>query len=86
MLRTLTNSNLEHVFVFALKYHNIDFSIKGSIRELSSYRIRLQNTQNEKVDIMICGDGLSMILLEEDMVKDRLTKIILEEISDKNEY
>ena len=85
LLSTIKATHIEKFFVFALKYLSLDFKIVGGMKSLRSNRIRLLSTQNRKVDIMICGNGLSLVLLEEDTMKDRLTKMILETISEQNE-
>ena len=86
-LRPLTVLGLTKIFIFALKYLKLDFKImKGlSVDALGSKRIRLQNTQNGEVDILVYCNGLSSILFKEDLLKVRLKDMITHAISNENE-
>ena len=85
ILKTLKASGLKLFFKFALTKFNFKFGIMHDLYEsgtLRSHRIRIHDA---KVDIIVCANGLSLVLSREDTMKGRLNKMMAKAISDQND-
>ena len=84
LFESLTTYALANFFKFALKYLNLDFSIRED-GFVSFDKICLQSKQNEGIAICVQNHGLSSILFKEELMKVRLQDMVTYALSDESE-
>ena len=72
LLRTLTYLKMKKILQLALEKLNLDIAI--------SYK----SNAPDRTSILILGDGLSSVIIPNDMMRERLKKMIINALSDEN--
>ena len=88
MLRSLDVSDLEHFFLFVRNFLNLDIDICNGINGMNDFisdRIQQNVNVQERITILVLRGGLSSIVSNKNLIKDRLTKIIKDDVSLENE-